>query len=88
MLTALTAPAMMVILSRGELMALTGYGQPAKQLATLKARGFYRAFIGRHGVVLERAHYETVSRGFAEKVAQQGPNLAFFKKDKNDSHSK
>jgi len=56
-----------VILSRDELKALTGYEQPSRQLAELHRRGFVRAYIGRHGLVLERAHYEAVCRGETER---------------------
>lgn len=52
-----------VTLQPEELQALTGYEQPCKQLNILHKRGFNRAFIGRKGVVLERAHYEAVCRG-------------------------
>ena len=56
-----------VILSRDELKALTGYEQPSRQLAELHRRGFVRAYMGRHGLVLERAHYEAVCRGEIER---------------------
>lgn len=56
-----------VTLSREELKALTGYEQPSKQLAELHRRGFARAYIGRQGLVLERAHFEAVCRGETEK---------------------
>lgn len=56
-----------VILSRDELKALTGYEQPSRQLAELHRRGFVRAYMGRHGLVLERAHYEAVCRGDVER---------------------
>jgi hypothetical protein len=49
-----------------ELVDLTEYEQPARQIALLHRRGFWRAYIGRHGrVVLERAHYDAVCRGEA-----------------------
>lgn len=55
---------MSIVLSSEELVALTGYEQPAKQLHVLKSRGFFRAFIARKGgVVVERAHYESITRG-------------------------
>jgi len=56
-----------VVLSRDELKALTGYEQPSRQLTELHRRGFVRAYIGRHGLVLERAHYEAVCRGETER---------------------
>jgi hypothetical protein len=42
-----------------------GYVRAADQLRALHARGFTRAFISKatHKVVLERAHYEAVTRG-------------------------
>lgn len=55
-----------IILSEAEIQALTGYESATKQLQVLRARGFARAFINRLGsVVLERTHYEAVSRGEA-----------------------
>lgn len=51
---------MTITLSPAELESLTGYEQPCKQLNILHKRGFNRAFVGRKGVVLERAHYEAV----------------------------
>ncbi|MCH8178170.1 MAG: DUF4224 domain-containing protein [Proteobacteria bacterium] len=56
-----------LILSKEELVQLTHYEQPSKQLAELHRRGFVRAYIGRHGLVLERAHYEAVCRGETER---------------------
>lgn len=56
-----------VTLTREELVQLTGYEKPSKQLAELHRRGFMRAYIGRHGLVLERAHYEAVCRGETER---------------------
>lgn len=43
-----------------------GYVRPAEQLRELHARGFSRAYIpkvGRKHVVVERAHYDAVTRG-------------------------
>jgi hypothetical protein len=51
---------------------------PTKQLNVLHARGFVRAYIGRHGVILERAHYEAVSRGELQ-APRRAANLAFLK---------
>jgi hypothetical protein len=60
-------------LSDDELHALTGYRQPARQLAVLHRRGYWRAYRNRLGcVVLERPHYEAVCRGEAQ---QQRPRL-------------
>jgi hypothetical protein len=50
-------------LSEDELFAITSYKVSTMQLAVLHRRGFHRAFIGRQGVVLERSHYEAVTRG-------------------------
>lgn len=52
-----------VVLSKEEIEALTQYKVPTMQLNVLRRQGFYRAHIGRHGVILERSHYEAVSRG-------------------------
>jgi hypothetical protein len=70
-----------ITLNYAELQALTGYDQPCKQLATLKARGFHRAYIARKGgVVLERTHYEAVTQGQAQQASQpKSANLAFLK---------
>ena len=55
---------MTITLSAAEIAALTRYEQATKQLRVLHDRGFTRAFIGRDGaVVLERTHYEAVTRG-------------------------
>ena len=54
---------MSIIFSKDELVTLTGYKLPAHQLEVLHRRGFYRACIGRHGVVLTRAHFEAVEHG-------------------------
>lgn len=67
-------------LKQEELIALTGYEQPCKQLQTLRARGFYRAYIARKGgVVLERTHYEAVTRGQESKPLKSA-NLSFMNK--------
>ena len=53
-------------LTAPELIELTDYKVPARQLEVLHARGFWRACIGRDGrVLLERAHYEAVCAGQA-----------------------
>jgi len=53
-----------LILDRDELRRLTGYKQPAAQLAELKRLGFTRARRDRLGrVVLTRAHYDAVEAG-------------------------
>lgn len=54
---------MSIVLTREELIAITGYKPATMQLEVLRRRGFYRAYIGRCGVILERSHYEAVTRG-------------------------
>lgn len=69
-----------ITLSEAELVALTDYERATKQLQVLHRRGFTRAYINRSGsVVLERSHYEAVTRG---EVAQPGKsaNLSFLRK--------
>lgn len=64
------------ILTPATLKKITGYQQPAKQLAELKEQGFYRARINRLGVlVLERAHYEAVCAGQVG-IGKKGCNQA------------
>jgi hypothetical protein len=69
-----------------EIEALTGYRNATKQLNVLHDRGFLRAFINRSGeVVLERAHYEAVSRGELHQPDQLSgggkvANLDFLRK--------
>jgi len=47
-----------------QILELTGYRQPAAQLAELHAQGFYRARRNALGeIVLERAHYDAVCAG-------------------------
>ena len=67
-----------VTLQPDELEQLTGYEQATKQLDVLHKRGFTRAFIGRRGLVLERAHYEAVCRGQLDKPEARSANLSFF----------
>lgn len=50
---------MTLLLSNEEITELTGYKVPALQLEVLHRRGFYRACMGRKGVVLTRAHFES-----------------------------
>lgn len=55
---------MPVTLPPDELIKLTGYKRPADQLRVLHARGYWRAWRDHTGrVVLERPHFEAVSRG-------------------------
>ena len=72
---------MNITLSPEEIAAITGYEKPCKQLGVLKARGFYRAYIARKGgVVLERAHYESVVRGQDAPTTTKAVNLAFMRR--------
>lgn len=54
-----------------------GYVRPADQLRALHARGFVRAWRRREGcgpVVLERAHYDAVTRGqYGHQAAEPTP---------------
>ena len=73
---------MSIVLSEDELMAITGYKLSTMQLEVLHRRGFYRAFIGRKGVVLERSHYEAVARGepaTTTSVGKKSINLSHLK---------
>lgn len=54
---------MSIVLSNEEIEALTGYKLATMQLERLRKDGFYRARIGRRGVILERSHYDAVTRG-------------------------
>lgn len=64
----------MVTLTPDEIRELTQLVQPAAQLRELRRQGFWRARRGAHGaVILERAHYEAVSRG--EDQARPAPKL-------------
>lgn len=67
-------------LSDEELFELTAYKQATKQLNVLHHRGFTRAYINRDGrVILERSHYDAVTRG--ELIApRRGANLSVFRK--------
>jgi hypothetical protein len=71
-----------ITLQPDELEQLTGFEQATKQLNVLHRRGFTRAFIGRHGLVLERAHYEAVCRGQIGTPVAKEVDLSFFGKRK------
>lgn len=60
---------------------MTGYATATKQLQVLHNRGFHRAFINRRGVVvLERSHYEAVTRGEAQPtMGTKAANLSFLR---------
>lgn len=69
---------MSLLLTPDELQALTGYKQPAAQLAELHRQGYWRArrapITGR--VILERAHYEAVAQGTDQQPAdRRAPRL-------------
>ncbi len=51
------------VLSLDEIILLTRYSRPADQLRELHARGYARAYLRSGQVVLERPHFEAVSRG-------------------------
>lgn len=68
-----------IVMSVEELRALTGYKAATKQLNVLHRRGFLRAYIDRNGhVVLERTHYEAVTRGELQ-APKKTANLSFLK---------
>lgn len=68
------ASAPQITLTPDELAALTGYKAPSRQLAELHRQGFWRARRSVLGsVILERAHYEAVSRGADSKPAADAP---------------
>lgn len=71
--------AILTIMSPVEIESLTGYKQGTKQLSILRERGFNRAYIGRLGVILERAHYEAICAGAAQSH-QKSANVAFLRK--------
>ena len=68
-------------LSEAEIIGLTDYEQPAKQISVLHSRGFARAWIGRHGrVILERTHYDAVCRNeYAQPKLKPLVNLEFMR---------
>ena len=49
-----------IVMSPDEIEAITQYRIPTMQLNELRRQGFFRARMGRRGVVLERGHYEAV----------------------------
>lgn len=50
-------------MSPAEIEAITQYRIPTMQLNELRRQGFFRARMGRRGVVLERGHYNAVVAG-------------------------
>lgn len=69
-----------ITLSPDEIEALTGYANATKQLQVLHRRGFLRAYINRKGmVVVNRTHYEAVTRGEVHNAAKKTANLSFLR---------
>lgn len=67
----------MEVIDTPTLIKLTGYRQPAKQLAELHRQGFWRARrcpVTGH-VILERPHYDAVSRGSDQTPSIDRPKL-------------
>ena len=59
-----------MILDDDELREVTGgYTRQADQLRVLHQRGFFRAAILRGRLVLERSHYDAVTRGQSSEAA-------------------
>lgn len=59
-------------LDDAELQEITGgYQRPADQLRFLHERGFFRATLHRGRVLLERSHYDAVTRGQLGGAQQQ-----------------
>lgn len=69
-----------IALNPAELETLTGYRLATKQLAVLHRRGFSRAYVNRSGaVVLERSHYDAVTRGEMQNAGRKSANLTFLR---------
>lgn len=64
-----------ITLTTEEIEALTQYKAPTAQLNELRRQGFYRARMGRRGVVLERGHYEAVVSGRDAAPLKKAPAL-------------
>lgn len=63
-------------LNEHELREITGgYARQADQLRVLRDRGFFRAVILRGQLVLERSHYDAVTRGQLGAIAPARPRL-------------
>ncbi len=56
-------------MSPAEIEAITQYRIPTMQLNELRRQGFFRARMGRRGVVLERGHYNAVVAGQVQGMA-------------------
>jgi hypothetical protein len=71
------------IIPAAQIERMTGYVLPCKQLDALHQRGFVRAYRNRRGVViLEKSHYDAVTRGQfgAQATARPAVNVAFLRK--------
>jgi hypothetical protein len=70
-----------ILFTKDELIKLTGYERPTLQLEVLRRDGFWRARMGRRGVILERSHYDAVTRGeaAAPTPAKKTPNFSHLK---------
>ena len=69
-----------IALDVADIEALTGYKLATKQLDVLHRRGFTRAYINRAGaVILERSHYEAVTRGEMQNAGRKSANLTFLR---------
>jgi hypothetical protein len=70
-------------LSEEEIIALTGYQQPERQIKALRSRGFTRVFRGPKGnVVIEWPHFEAVSSGRLATVRPDTVRLGFLRGEK------
>ena len=63
---------MPLTLTPAELHEITGYTQPTRQLAMLRERGYWRAWMQHGCVILERAHYEAVCSGLMQQNGSRG----------------
>jgi hypothetical protein len=64
-----------IVMSPVEIEAITQYRLPTMQLNELRRQGFFRARMGRRGVVLERGHYNAVVAGQVQGIAAPAANL-------------
>ena len=70
---------MSIVLSPEEIEEITQYKLPTMQLNELRKKGFYRARMGRRGVVLERGHYEAIVAGRDAATTKKTINLPSLK---------
>jgi hypothetical protein len=65
-----------LILEPEEVKEITGgYARPADQLRVLHAHGFFRAAVLRGQLVLERSHYDAVTRAQLGELPNRRPML-------------